>query len=113
MDVEDFVKYRVMPEYQDIVAIIRQLMHEMAPDAREMISYGILAWKDKRILALINPTRQGITFAFSRGAEFEDRYSLLKGKGNLSKHVKIRELKNINIEALRYYIMQALKFDNV
>jgi hypothetical protein len=76
-----------------------------------VISYGIPAWRGKRILAVISPTKKDITFAFSRGAEFEDKYGLLGGVGKVSKHIKLKNLKDVNKAALRYYIKQALKFD--
>ena len=40
MSVNEFVKTNVLPEHQDIVAMIRGLMRETAPDAKEIISYG-------------------------------------------------------------------------
>jgi hypothetical protein len=111
MTVDEFVKTKVLPQYQDIVTMIRQLMREITPDATEVISYGIPVYKKKRMLAVISPTKKDITFAFSRGAEFEDKYGLLQGVGKISKHVKIKNLEDVNIEALRYYINQALALD--
>jgi uncharacterized protein YndB with AHSA1/START domain len=111
MTVDEFVKARVLPEFQPVVAMLRELMREMAPDVKEEIHYGIPAYKGRRILAVISPTRKDITFAFSRGAEFEDTFGLLQGRGNVSKHVKIKNLQNINKDALRYYIRQALELD--
>jgi uncharacterized protein YdhG (YjbR/CyaY superfamily) len=72
MTVDEFVATKVLPEYRDIVMALRTLMKECAPNAREVISYGIPAYKGRRILAVISPTKKGITFAFSRGAEFEE-----------------------------------------
>src|SRR4030043_1143923 len=100
MTVDEFVETKVLPEYRDIVSMLRELMREMAPDAKEMISYGIPAYKRKRKIAVISPTKKGITFAFSRGAEFEDKYGLLRGVGKVSKHVKIKNLKEANHSAL-------------
>jgi hypothetical protein len=109
--VDDFVKTRVLPEFLPVVEMIRELMKEYAPTAEEVISYGIPAYRGKRILAVISPTKKDITFAFSRGAEFEDKYGLLRGVGKESKHVKIKNIKTVNKEALRYYIQQALELD--
>ncbi|HEY8188941.1 MAG TPA: DUF1801 domain-containing protein [Pyrinomonadaceae bacterium] len=111
MTVDDFVKRKVLPEYQDIVTMLRQIMREMAPDAQELISYGIPVYKRNRIIAVISPTKKDITFSFSRGAEFADKYGLLQGVGKVSKHVKLKTPKDINKTALRYYIKQALTFD--
>lgn len=110
--VDDFVQARVLPELQPVVAMIRELMKECAPNVTESISYGIPAYKAKRILAVISPTRKDITFSFSRGSEFEDRYGLLRGVGKVSRHVKIKNLASANKDALRYYIQQALEFDD-
>ena len=111
MTVDEFVKDRVLPEQQDIVALLRQLMREAAPEAKEVISHGVPGWKGKGVLAVISPTKKDITLAFSHGSVFEDKYGLLKGEGKLSKHIKIKRLKDANKAALRYYIKQALKFD--
>jgi hypothetical protein len=111
MTVDDFVAARVLPEFQPVVALIRELMKTCAPQAKEMISYGIPAYKGRRILAVISPTQKDITFSFSRGAQFEDRYGLLRGVGKSSKHVKIKSVASANLDALRDYIQQALDFD--
>ena len=91
--------------------MLRKLMKECAPDAQEVISYGIPAYRARRILAVISPTKKGITFAFSRGAEFEDKYGLLEGVGKVSKNVRISHVSDINEAALHYYINQALELD--
>ncbi len=111
MSVDEFVQTKVLPKYRDIVAMLRELMHEMAPDARETISYGIPAYRRRHIIVVISPTKKDITFAFSRGAEFDDKYGLLRGVGKVSKHVKIKSLDEVNKEALKYYIKQALELD--
>jgi hypothetical protein len=109
--VDEFVRSRVLPELRPVVTAIRQLMKETAPQAHEIISYGIPAYKAKRILAVISPTKKDITLAFSRGAEFEEKYGLLRGVGKVSKNVKLKTLADVNKTALRYYIRQALKLD--
>ena len=62
-----------------VVAMLRELMRETAPDATEVMDYGIPAYKGRRILVVISPTKKDITFAFSRGAEFEDKYRTAAG----------------------------------
>ncbi len=111
MSVDDFIQAKVLPEFHPVVAMIRELMKECAPQSKEFISYGIPAYKMKRIFAVISPTKKDITLSFSRGAQFEDKYGLLKGVGKSSKHVKIKTLAGANREALRYYIGQALEKD--
>jgi len=113
MTVDEFVEQKVLPQYRDIVAMLRQLMRDTAPGVQEVVSYGIPMYRGRRGLAVISPTKKDITFAFSRGAEFEDKYGLLQGVGKVSKHVKIKSLDSVNKEALKYYINQALELDKV
>jgi hypothetical protein len=109
--IDEYVKTKIRSEHQETVKMLRRLMREMAPNANEVISHGIPAFKGIRILAVISPTKKDITLAFSRGAEFEDKYGLLQGVGKTSKHVKIKNLEEVNEAALRYYIKQAIEFD--
>lgn len=109
--VDEFVKQKVLPEFHEIVTMLRELMRECAPHATEQIYYGLPMWKGKRPLAWISPTKRDITFGFTFGAEFDDRYGLLKGRGKHAKHVKIRKLADANEDALRYYIQQAVERD--
>jgi hypothetical protein len=109
--VEEFIDQEVQPEHREIVDRLRTLMREVAPNAKEVLTYGILGWRGNLMLAVVSPTKKDITFSFSRGAEFEDKYALLKGVGKKSKHVKIKNVQAISQEALGYYIKQALELD--
>jgi hypothetical protein len=109
--VDEFVKQSVRPEYKAIVALIRKLVRETAPHAKEVISYGVPAWRGNRMLAFLSASKKEITVYFWRGGKFEDKYGLLQGPGQVSRRLKFRKLKDVKKGALRYYIKQALKFD--
>ncbi len=108
--VAEFVERKVAPEHRAIVANLRRLMNRYAPDATEGIIYGIIGWKQKRLVAVINPTKSAITFAFSGGASFTDKHGLLRGVGKVSKHVKFEAVADIKTAPLRDYIKQAVAF---
>lgn len=111
MNVDEFVKSKVLPEHWDIVELIRQYMREMAPDAQEVISHGIPAYKRNLVIAVISPTKKDITLSFSRGAEFEDGYDLLRGVGKVSKHLKFKNVDEVKRDVIEYYVKQALDLD--
>ena len=71
-DIDAFAQARLTPEYQEFLTRIRELMAEHAPDAAEVISSGSPAWRGRRILAIISPSKTHLTFAFERGASFTD-----------------------------------------
>ena len=110
--VDAFVEERVLPQFRDIVAMLRALMRECAPQATERISYGLPMWRGNSTLAWISPSKRDITFGFTYGREFEDRFGLLRGAGKHARHVKIRKLADADQEALRSYIRQALERDS-
>lgn len=111
-EVDEFVAAKVLPQYRDIAERLRALMAECAPDAREVMGYGVPMWRMKRMIAVLSPTKKGITFALSEGASFEDKFGLLEGVGHRSKNVRMKSLDDWNDEALRYYIAQAVACDD-
>lgn len=100
----------MLAEYRGIVSMLRTAMREDAK-SEEVLTYGILGFRRNRIIAVISPTRKGITLAFSRGAEFEDKYGLLEGVGKVSKNIRLSEAGEITRTKLRYYIKQAVALD--
>lgn len=109
--VDDWIKTKVLPQYQPVVREIRKLLREYAPKAEEVMSYGIPNYRGNKMLAVISPAKTNITLAFSRGAEFEDKCGLLEGVGNVSKNVRFKTLDDINKPAIKYYVKQALALD--
>jgi uncharacterized protein YdhG (YjbR/CyaY superfamily) len=106
--VDELVASNVLPEFQDVVTMLRSLMRECAPEATERMYYGLPMWVGKQTpLAWISPTRHGITF----GREFDDPYDLLTGDGKHARHVKVSSVEGVDREALRSYVQQALARD--
>ncbi len=111
MTVDEFVETQILAEFRDAVEMLRALMRECAPDATEVFSYGMPTWTGRNVIAWLIPTTKDLTFGFTHGVEFEDRYRLLRGVGKWARHMKIKDVSTTNMDALRYYIAQALKFD--
>lgn len=112
MTVDEFVKTKVRPEHQSIVAELRALMRKEAPRAREVMSYGLPMYvQAKSAFAWLSPNQKGISVGFREGVQLEDRYGLLRGTVKHARHVQISSLDELNKPALRYYIKQALKLE--
>jgi hypothetical protein len=86
-------------------------MKECAPGAQEVVSYSMPVYKGNKLFAWINSTKKDITLGFSRGTQMEDRYRLLGGTAKGSRHVRMKNLGEVNKPALKYYIKQAVKLD--
>ncbi|GGV24268.1 hypothetical protein GCM10010182_53380 [Actinomadura cremea] len=110
-DVDVYIGTKLDPKHRETVGALRALMADAAPDAAECLTYGSPAWRGTKVLAVISPSKTHLTFAFERGAEFEDAHGLLQGVGKRTRHVKIKTAEDIDEAALRDYIAQAVALD--
>ncbi|GEM_PF-9708 len=117
--VELFIESKVLLEYQPIVEMFRELIKKEYPDIKEEMRggtekyYGVPVYRFKRIIITLSPTQKGITFSFTDGKKFEDKYSLLEGEGNKTLNLRISKAEEYKNEILKYYISQAIEFDGL
>jgi hypothetical protein len=109
--VDEFVQQRVPPALQPTVARLRELMRELAPSTRELISYGMPVFCGKNIIAYITAVNKYVTFSFTVGVQFEDKYGLLRGAGKHARYLRYKTPEDINKTIVRYYVKQALAKD--
>ncbi len=109
--VDEYVSTRIQPELHDIVAMLRALVRECAPDTTETVSYDMPCFVKTNIFAYITAAQAHITFSFVRGVQINDTYGLLKGRAKHARHVKIKRLSDVNHDALCDYVSQALNLD--
>jgi hypothetical protein len=115
--IDEFIKAKVFPQYRPIVEKFRSLIKKEFPEIREEMRagteayHGVPSYRVKRIVAVISPTQKGVTFAFSKGASFKDKYGLLEGVGKAAKNVRLSNVDDFNEDAMRYYIKQAVELD--
>ncbi len=117
LTVEQYIDQKVLPKYQPLVVAFRQLITNNFPELTEDMRGGTEAYPGvpiyrlNRIVITISPTKQGITFAFSKGAQFEDKYNLLEGLGNTAKNIRLSSLNDFDPDIMSYYIKQAIDWD--
>jgi len=116
--IEAFIELKVLPEYRLIVDNFRELIKKEYPALKEEMRggteryYGVPVYRLNRIIITLSPTKRGITFSFTDGKKFEDKYSLLEGEGNKSLNLRVSKAEEYKDEILRYYITQAIEFDS-
>lgn len=117
--IELFIESKVLPEYRAIVDKFRRLITSEFPDLKEEMRggtekyYGVPVYRYHRIIITLSPTKKGITFSFSDGKKFEDKYSLLEGEGNKTLNLRVSNVDDFQEEILRYYIRQAIALDSL
>jgi hypothetical protein len=112
-DVDEYVAAKLEPWQREIVEALRALVREAAPRSTELITYGSPGWKggSNKLLAIVSPSKKHVVLSFSRGAELHDVHGLLEGSGKVTRHVKIRDVADIDPAALQDYLTQAVKID--
>jgi hypothetical protein len=116
-DVDAYVSKNVLPQYQPLVQRFRELMAKSFPTVTETMRNGTPAYPGtpayrlKRLIIVISPAKDYVTFAFARGASFKDAYGLLEGVGKTAKNVRLSRVEDFNEDAFRYYISQAVELD--
>jgi hypothetical protein len=117
--IELFIETKVLPEYRAIVDKFRKLIKSEFPDLKEEMRggtekyYGIPVYRFNRIIITLSPTKKGVTFSFSDGKKFEDKYSLLEGEGNKTLNLRLSKVDDFQDEIFRYYIKQAIALDSL
>jgi hypothetical protein len=115
--IEDFIQDKVLPEYQPIVQAFRTLIRKDFPELKEDMRggteayYSVPVYRLNHIVITISPTKQGITFAFSEGKAFEDKYKMLEGTGNKTLNIRLKSIDDFNTDKMRYYVQQAVTID--
>jgi hypothetical protein len=115
--IESFIQTRILPEYRSLVEAFRALIKKDFPELKEEMRggsekyYGVPVYRLNRIVITVSPTKQGITFSFSEGKSFEDKYHLLEGVGNKSLNIRLKSAAEFDEGTMRYYIQQAVDID--
>ena len=111
MTVDEFVQSQIAPQHHALVAALRALVRECAPDAVEAVSYNMPVWKGRKIFAYITANQKGITLGFVYGVRLVDRHGLLRGTAKWARHLKLKDDRALPVEAVRDYVQQALAID--
>lgn len=109
--VDAFIEQNVLPEYRDVVAALREVVSEAAPDADLRMSYGLPMSKGQGYLAYVSPSKRGIAFGFPYGAYFADPHGVLKGTGKHGRHIRYTRAADVDRGVLLFYLAQAVARD--
>ncbi len=118
-DFETFLNQRVSPDHRAIVEHFCGQMAQVAPEATQRMRggtekyYSVPVYRVNRDIVAISPTKTGITFSFTKGAQFDDSHGLLTGSGKHSRTIKVSKLDNYPNRAIAHYIRQAVQLDLV
>ncbi|MCK5176676.1 MAG: DUF1801 domain-containing protein [Candidatus Aenigmarchaeota archaeon] len=90
--------------------LLRKIILEIKPDAKEEIKYGGLVFMvDAKLICGIFIRKEHISVEFSFGAMMLDSDNFLEGTGKQRRHLKIFQQKDIENKKVEYYVRQSFK----
>ena len=100
--------------FEKIVSEIRNIISDVAPDAKEKTMYGGRVYeldfiKPKRLFCGIFVRKDYITIEFDRGTELKDDKKFLEGTGKNRRHLTIHSLSEIKSKKVENFIKQSYK----
>ena len=106
----------VRPEVQELALQTRELIRDVLPGVVEVpwvrqrvIGYGVGPKKGTEHFAYISVQKDYVNLGFNYGSELPDPDGLLKGSGELFRHVKIRSREDLSRPAVRELLVAASK----
>jgi hypothetical protein len=110
--VDDYVGSLESPK-AEIVKRIRQVILEAAPDAVESIKWAQTVYESGGPFAYIKAFKSDVNLGFWRGAEIIDSNELLGGTGEKMRHVSLKDMDDIDKDALADFVPQAVRLNRI
>ena len=92
----------------DVVAAIRAVVREAAPEARESIKWAQPVYELDGPFAYVKAFPRSVTFGLWRGADIAHPAGLLEGDGDRMRHVKITESSQVRPDVFADWVRQAV-----
>ena len=93
-----------------IVKSLREIVFDHFPKATEKIMYGgIVFFLEDEMITGIFVSKNHVSQEFGRGYLMEDPSKHLEGKGKYRRHLKFRDLEDIERKQTSFYVKQAVE----
>jgi hypothetical protein len=95
---------------QRIIRALRTFMKRSFPKLTESVKWGNGCWlKGNLPVAYVYSDKEWVQFGFTRGSALKDPRGLLEGDGQYVRHVKVRDVPDIDAKAFAALARQAEK----
>ncbi len=109
-DVDRYVA-QLDPRQRAIARALRVLIHQLGPDLREEIKWGVPCVLGKKLVCSIAPQSDHTNLEFYYGTALRDSQHLLEGTGKNLRHVKFTTADDVRAARLRPLLVEAIAYD--
>jgi hypothetical protein len=101
-----------LEEWQaETVSAVREIILEVAPDAKESIKWAQPVYEVNGPLCYIKAFKKSVNFGFWRGIDLDDPNGRLQGTGDKMRHVKLSGVDEVDSELFGQYVLQAVELN--
>lgn len=98
------------PKNRKIIRALRAFVKRRAPELEESVKWGNGCWLlDGGPVAYVYSDVEYVQFGFIRGSSFSDPLGLLNGAGQYVRHIKVRDVSDIEPRAYGALLAQAVE----
>jgi hypothetical protein len=91
-------------EQRKIMEAVRKLVHGTVKDVREEFKWGRPIFATVKDLAYLKSAKTYVTFGFMQASKLEDPEGRLEGTGRDMRHIKLRELGDVDATLLKKWL---------
>jgi len=95
----------------EVVASLRAIIREAAPQATESIKWAQPVYEDHGPFCYMKAFKNHVNFGFWRGSELPDPEGLIESSGKKMGHVKLTGMKDVRPELFADYVRAAVELN--
>jgi hypothetical protein len=96
----------------EIVTKIRQIILDVSPDIKESIKWAQPVYENNGPFAYIKALKNDVNLGFWRGIDIVDPKGILQGSGEKMRHIKLKNLTDIDENLFSDFVRQAIELNN-
>ncbi|WP_079211086.1 DUF1801 domain-containing protein [Brucella pituitosa] len=88
----------------ETVQRLREIISASGDTVREHVKFGGILFRSRVDFCGIFSFKDHLNLEFSHGASFLDPYDVLRGVGNMRRHIRLEQVSDIESKHVSYYI---------
>lgn len=92
-------------EQKTIMTILRQLLHATLPNLKEEYKWSRPVFRTTKDVAYFKTAKNYVTLGFFNFEVLDDPHNLLEGTGKDMRHIKLKTVKDIDVELLQKWFV--------
>ena len=108
--VDDFIEGLPEKKIQELTNHLRSILFETSDHFVEEIKWNMPSYGLGGNICYLQPSKKHVNLGFYKGAKLKDEDHLLEGTGKEMRHIRIKNVEDIQPEKVKRLIQEAIEF---